>query len=258
MRKGNLPPLDDGPSPARNPARNPAQNSAQKSDGIADGIPAVLERVYAGLYQEYGPQHWWPGDGPLDVVIGAILTQSAAWNNVEMALANLKEAGCWSLDAIHRKPQDELAAIIRPSGYFNAKARKLKAFAGHVASNYAGDLDRFLALDLAPLRVELLSIHGIGPETADDIILYAAEKPSFVIDSYTRRIVARLGIAPGGMPDSYDAHQDLFQRNLTPDTGMFNDYHALLDRHAKETCTKAPRCAGCCLLEMCATGGATA
>ncbi|PKB64416.1 MAG: hypothetical protein BZY80_03030 [SAR202 cluster bacterium Io17-Chloro-G2] len=214
--------------------------------------------VYSRLYREYGPQHWWPGDGPLDVVIGAILTQSAAWRNVEMALANLKGAGCWSLDTIHRKPQDELAAIIRPSGYFNAKARKLKAFAAHITSNYAGHLDRFLALDLAPLREELLSIHGIGPETADDIILYAAEKPSFVIDSYTRRIVARLGITPEGMPDTYDAHQALFQRNLAPDSKMFNEYHALLDRHAKETCAKVPGCSRCCLREMCATGGATA
>ncbi len=242
MERGDTHPLSGGSSPTRD----------------SGGLPAVLERVYSQLYREYGPQGWWPGDGPLDVVIGAILTQSAAWTNVEQALVNLKGAGCWSLDAIHRKPQDELATIIRPSGYFNAKARKLKAFAGHVVINYAGDLDRFLSLALAPLRDELLSIHGIGPETADDIILYAAEKPSFVIDAYTRRIVDRLGIAPEGMPDTYDAHRTLFQHHLAPDTGMFNEYHALLDRHAKETCAKVPRCAGCCLLEMCATGGASA
>ena len=242
MRRGNRPPLVGGSSPEKDPA----------------GIPAVLERVYSRLYQEYGPQHWWPGDGPLDVVIGAILTQSAAWANVELALANLKAARCWSVGAIHGKPQDELAAIIRPSGYFNAKARKLKAFASHVVSNYGGDLDRFLGLAMTPLREELLSIHGIGPETADDIILYAAEKPSFVIDAYTRRIVGRLGIAPEGMPETYDGHKSLFQRHLPPDTAMFNEYHALLDRHAKETCAKAPRCAGCCLLEMCATGNPAA
>ena len=242
MREGDLPPSGGDASPVRDQA----------------GMPAVLATVYSLLYQEYGPQHWWPGDGPLDVVIGAILTQAASWNNVEMALANLKGAGCWSLDAIYEKPQDELAAIIRPSGYFNAKARKLKAFAGHVASNHAGDLDRFLALDVALLREELLSIHGIGPETADDIILYAAEKPSFVIDSYTRRIVTRLGIVPGGMTDTSVAYQALFQGNLAPDAGMFNEFHALLDRHAKETCAKVPDCARCCLVDVCATGGATA
>ncbi len=246
MREGNIPPLVGGSSPSGIPA------------GIPDGLQTVLEMVYSRLYREYGPQHWWPGDGPLDVVIGAILTQSAAWSNVEMALANLKAARCWSVEAIHRKSQDELAAIIRPSGYFNAKARKLKAFAGHVASNYGGDLDRFLALGLAPLREELLSIHGIGPETADDIILYAAEKPSFVIDSYTRRIVGRLGIAPEEMPETYDAYQSLFQLHLPLDTVMFNEYHALLDCHAKEACTKVPRCAGCCLVEICATGSKTA
>ena len=238
MDRGDPPPLGGGSAPARDPA----------------GIPAILEDIYSRLFQEYGPQHWWPGDGPLDVVIGAILTQSAAWTNVEMALDNLKEAGCRSLDAIHRKRQDDLAAIIRPSGYFNAKARKLKAFASHVASNHAGDLGRLLALDLAPLREELLSIHGIGPETADDIILYAADKPSFVIDSYTRRIVARLGIGPQEKADTYDSHQALFQDHLAPDTGMFNEYHALLDRHAKETCGKVPSCSRCCLLELCATG----
>ena len=114
MREGNIPPLVGGSSPSGIPA------------GIPDGLQTVLEMVYSRLYREYGPQHWWPGDGPLDVVIGAILTQSAAWSNVEMALANLKAARCWSVEAIHRKSQDELAAIIRPSGYFNAKARKLR------------------------------------------------------------------------------------------------------------------------------------
>lgn len=218
------------------------------------GLTAFLENVYTLLYRAYGPQGWWPGEGPLDVAIGAILTQSSAWTNVEMALANLKAARCWSLEAIHGTPQDELAAIIRSSGYFNAKARKLKAFASHVMSNYGGDLDLFLAKAMAPLREELLSIHGIGPETADDIILYGAGKPSFVIDSYTRRVVGRLGIAPRGMPDTYGAHQALFQNHLPPDTPIFNEYHALLDRHAKETCAKTPRCSGCCLLEVCATG----
>jgi endonuclease-3 related protein len=213
-----------------------------------------LLEVYRRLYQQYGPQGWWPGDGPLDVVIGAILTQAAAWRNVELALRNLKAADCWSLEAIRRTPLPELAEIIRPSGYFNAKARKLHAFAGHVHRRHGGDLEAFLAQEAAPLRQELLSIHGIGPETADDILLYAAGKASFVIDAYTRRILGRLGLAPADSKPSYHTYQTVFHQHLPPDATLFNEYHALLDRHAKERCGKSPRCAGCCLQEVCATG----
>ena len=214
----------------------------------------VLEEIYRRLYRHYGPQGWWPGEGPLDVIIGAILTQAAAWSNVERGLRNLKQAGCWSLEAIHRTPQEELAAIIRPCGYFNSKARKLKAFAEHVRQRYGGDLEVFLAQDTQPLREELLSIYGIGPETADDILVYAAQQPSFVIDAYTRRILHRLGLIPGNKPADYHRCQALFHDNLPRDATLFNEYHALLDRHAKEACAKTPRCAGCCLRDLCATG----
>ncbi len=136
---------------------------------------ARLLEVYDRFYAAYGPQHWWPGDGPFEVIAGAILTQSAAWTNVEMALSNMRAAGCWSLRAVHELPEAELAELVRSSGYFNAKARKLKAFAAHVTVNYPGDIDeslhRFLAKPTAPLREELLSIHGIGEETADDIMV---------------------------------------------------------------------------------------
>ena len=225
----------------------------------AKDLGDYLQEVYRRLYRAYGPQGWWPGEGPVDVVIGAILTQSAAWTNVEKALDNLKAAGRFSLEAIHNTPQEELAAIIRPSGYFNAKARKLKAFAGHVHQFHNGDLAAFLSQDTGPLRSQLLSIHGIGPETADDILLYAAGKPSFVIDSYTRRILARLGVTPtmGGTAADYATCQDLFHDNLPHDAAMFNEYHALLDRHAKEACAKTPKCAGCCLLDQCSTGTST-
>ena len=151
-------------------------------------------------------------------------------------------------------PVADLALIIRPSGYFNAKAQKLKAFARHVIDGYDGDLQAFLSRELGPLREELLSIHGIGPETADDILVYAAEKPSFVIDAYTRRVVQRLGLFPLDPKSSYQAYQDLFHANLDPDVPLFNEYHALLDRHAKDTCAKAPRCEACCLKDICATG----
>ena len=217
-------------------------------------LSGLLLDIYQRLFRRYGPQGWWPGEGPLDVVIGAILTQAAAWTNVELAIGNLKSAGCWSLKAIHLQPEQQLAAIIRPSGYFNAKARKLKAFALHVLDNYGGDLDGFLSQGVERLRDELLTIHGIGPETADDIVLYAAGKPSFVIDSYTKRIVQRVGLMTEGRRQDYHSYQALFHDNLPADAGLFNEYHALLDRHAKEACTKKPQCAGCCLLEVCATG----
>ena len=253
------------PKPEDRPQNTPAKTSAGVA-GVAGSAPPgtgesaapllapFLNEVYSRLYQRYGPQGWWPGEGPLDVVIGAILTQAAAWTNVETAMRNLKEAGCWSLEAIHRLPVDDLAMVIRSSGYFNAKARKLKAFASHVVNRYGGDLSAFLDQEQEPLREELLSIYGIGPETADDILLYAAGKPSFVIDSYTRRIVKRLGVLVQEKGDGYAAFQALFHDNLPHDAPLFNEYHALLDRHAKEACSKTPRCEGCCLREICATG----
>lgn len=240
------------------PAMQPADTSlpAAIPENLV-GIGLLLPEVYQRLYLRYGPQGWWPGDGPLDVVIGAILTQAAAWTNVEKAIGGLKEANCWSLQAIYDRPVDELSVIIRPSGYFNAKARKLKAFAQHVVEGYGGSLTSFFAQDLEPLREELLSIHGIGPETADDILVYAAEKPSFVIDSYTRRIVDRLGAPPADRRASYDAYQAMFQHNLPQDAVLFNEYHALLDQHAKVACTKVPNCSACCLEDICATGRGT-
>lgn len=235
-------------------------NPSDKSGGGPETWPAgaVLREVYRRLYREYGPQGWWPGDGPLDVIVGAILTQSAAWTNVEKALENLKAADCWSLEAIDRCPQAELASVIRPCGYFNSKARKLKAFAAHIFRFHQGDLGRFLAQDLQPLRAELLSIYGVGPETADDILVYAAGKPSFVIDVYTRRILTRMGLTQGINTNDYAAFQAIFQRALPHDAGRFNEYHALLDRHAKQTCSRVPRCAGCCLRDLCLTGGPSA
>ena len=238
------------------PEEPPASSTRPAGPGLSGTceLAPLLNQMYRRLYQRYGPQGWWPGDGPLDVVIGAILTQAAAWTNVEAAMRYLTEAGCWSLEAIHRLPVEDLALVIRPSGYFNAKARKLKAFAGHVVNRYGGDLSAFLGQELEPLRLELLSIYGIGPETADDILLYAAGKPSFVVDAYTRRIVQRLGVIVQEGGDGYGAYQALFHDNLPHDAPLFNEYHALLDRHAKEACTKTPRCEGCCLRDICATG----
>ena len=218
-------------------------------------LSGLLAEVYKRLYDAHGPQGWWPADSPFEVIVGAILTQSTAWVNVEKALASMRSAECWSFQAIADLPQPDLAAIIRSSGYYNAKARKLQAFASHVLVRHGGDLGAMLAQDTATLRAELLSIHGIGEETADDIIVYAAEKPSFVIDSYTRRIVDRMGFAPPGRNPGYDAYQSLFRDNLPADAPLFNEFHALLDHHAKVTCLKRkPRCSGCCLADICDTG----
>ena len=223
----------------------------------ASGKESVLWEIYQRLYRAYGHQGWWPGDGAFDVAVGAILTQATAWINVERAINNMKQAGCWSLRAIHEVPAEELASIIRPSGYFNAKARKLKAFAKYLVEGYDGDLPAFLSQELGPLRQELLSIHGIGQETADDILVYAAGKPSFVIDSYTRRIVQRVGLFPQNSKAGYQAYQEMFHENLNRDVSLFNEYHALLDRHGKVTCAKVPLCSGCCLKDICATGLST-
>ena len=211
-----------------------------------------LLEVYQRLHQRYGPQRWWPGEGPFETILGAILTQNTSWGNVERALSNLKAAQAMSPQRLRELPLDVLANLIRPSGYFNTKARKLKAFARHLGERHNDDLGALLAQEPEALRRELLSIYGIGEETADDIILYAAKLPSFVIDSYTRRILLRLGVVPDR--DRYSAFQALFHENLYPDTEMFNEYHALLDRHAKETCQRPPLCVKCCLLTLCPTG----
>ena len=213
---------------------------------------AIVEKlleVYGRLYAAYGPQHWWPGDSPFEVVVGAILTQSSAWVNVEKAIANLRAAGILSPEGLLKVGLDELARLIYPAGYYNTKARKLKAFLEMLFDRHGGDLDALFALPLPQLRQELLATHGIGQETADSIILYAAEKPSFVIDAYTRRVFPRLGLEPTS--DSYASWQAMFSQALPPDVQLFNEYHALIDRHAKTVCRKAPLCPQCCLREVC-------
>jgi len=205
--------------------------------------------VYHRLLKHYGPQHWWPADSPFEVIIGAILTQSAAWSNVEKAINNLKSKEALSVAALRRLPADELARLVYPSGYYNAKAAKIKSFVDWLGEQYDGDLDSLFRLDTPALRRELLSVSGVGEETADSIMLYAARKPIFVIDAYTRRIVGRLGLAP--QVDSYAAFQELFMRHLLPDEALFNEYHALFVRHGKDVCQKSPRCQQCCLASLC-------
>ena len=205
--------------------------------------------IYQRLYERYGPQHWWPGDSPFEVMVGAILTQSAAWQNVEKAIANLKTADVMTPAAVRDIPTGELAQLIRSTGYYNAKAVKLKAFANWLKLTYNDDQEKMFATDTGILRNQLLAVHGVGPETADSILLFGGNKPVFVIDAYTRRVISRLGLAPA--EETYDGYQSFFSGNLPPDTQLFNEYHALLVRQAKECCRKQPVCAACCLRDIC-------
>jgi endonuclease-3 related protein len=216
---------------------------------VDKALAEKLLEIYRRLYAAYGPQHWWPAGSPFEVVVGAILTQSAAWVNVEKAIENLKAAGILSPEALVRLDLDELARLIHPAGYYNAKAHKLKAFLEMLFDSHSGRLDALFALPLLQLRQELLATHGIGQETADSIILYAAGKPTFVIDAYTRRVFSRLGLEPPA--DNYASWQAMFSDALPSDVQLFNEYHALIDRHAKTVCRKAPLCGQCCLREVC-------
>jgi endonuclease-3 related protein len=204
----------------------------------------LLLRFFRILLAHYGPQHWWPGDTPLEIIAGAILTQNTAWTNVEKAIGRLKEAGVLTVEGLEAVPEAELAALIRSSGYYNQKARKLKAFLAYLRRRYGGSLDRMFRLDTAALRRELLELPGIGEETADSILLYGGGHPVFVVDAYTRRILERHGLADGR--GSYQDIQRLFHRAIPPNAPIYNEFHALLVQVGKRHCLRpAARCAGC-------------
>ncbi|MCY4581826.1 MAG: endonuclease [Chloroflexi bacterium] len=212
----------------------------------------LLATMYERLLKHHGPQGWWPGEGPFETIVGAILTQNTAWTNAARAIANLRAADAMSPSALRAMPEADLAEVVRPSGYFNAKARKLKAIADFLGE-YGDSVEAWRRMEPKALRAELLRVHGVGPETADDIVLYAAGLPSFVMDVYTQRIVDRM--LPRHGLRGYDAYQALFERHLPHEAALFNEYHALLDAHAKDVCTKRePRCASCVLSDLCATG----
>nr|VFJ47482.1 MAG: DNA-3-methyladenine glycosylase III [Candidatus Kentron sp. FW] len=207
-----------------------------------------LLSVYHTLKEYHGPQDWWPGDSPFEIMVGAILTQNTAWANVEKAIGNLKKAACLGADKIVALSLPELADLIRPSGYFNVKAKRLQHFCRWYAEQ--GKYDRLSRLDTFSLRDILLSVHGIGPETADDILLYAFERPTFVIDAYTRRMFSRLNISDGDLP--YEILRSEIEGSLPADSRLFNEYHALIVQHGKDICRKKqPRCKSCCLQPSC-------
>ncbi|HUN61315.1 MAG TPA: endonuclease III domain-containing protein [Candidatus Sulfotelmatobacter sp.] len=205
-----------------------------------------LGLYYDALYRAYGPQHWWPGRTRFEVIVGAILTQSTSWSNVERAITALRREKLLSASALERVSTTRLARLIRSSGYFNQKARKLKAFVQFLRKEYGGSLDKLFAVPTRELREQLLGVRGIGPETADSILLYAGKHAVFVVDAYTRRILERHQLADG--KQSYDEIRELFERSLPASVAMFNEYHALIVHTGKHFCRKsAARCEDCAL-----------
>ena len=202
-----------------------------------------LMRLYRRLYRHYGNLHWWPGETPLEISVGAILTQNTAWTNVEKAIRRLKETGSLRVKALHRLSHRHLAPLIKSAGYFNVKAKRLKNFISFLQTRYGGSLTKMFKQKTDLLREELLSVNGIGPETADSILLYAGEKPVFVIDAYTKRILSRHGIMP--YEKSYDDFQKLFMKRLAPNAALYNQYHAMLVNVGKDFCRARPRCDSC-------------
>lgn len=202
-----------------------------------------LMRVYGRLYRHYGDLHWWPGDSPLEVSVGAVLTQNTAWTNVEKAIQRLKEARSLSAGALERMTHARLALLIRSAGYFNVKAARLKNFISFLQGRYQGSLKKMFRRRTDLLRSELLSVNGIGPETADSILLYAGNKPAFVIDAYTKRIFSRHGIL--GYEKSYEEFQSLFMKRLPRSAPLYNQYHAMLVNIGKDYCHRRPLCGSC-------------
>jgi endonuclease-3 related protein len=203
-----------------------------------------LQEIYRLMSEHFGPQHWWPGDTSFEIMVGAVLTQNTNWKNVEKAIANLKAAGALSFAAMSALSKEELAEYIRPAGYYNIKAGRLQNLFSMIERQWDGDLDFLLAQPAAELREQLLSVKGIGPETADSIVLYAAGQPLFVVDTYTHRILSRHEI----IPDEYDYFQiqELLMDSLEEDAVLFNEYHALLVQVGKNFCKKSkPKCATC-------------
>jgi endonuclease-3 related protein len=193
---------------------------------------AFIRNAYRVLYRAYGPQSWWPARTPFEVMVGAILTQNTSWTNVERAIANLREAGALEPARLDRLALSDLAELIRPSGYYNIKAGRLKYFLEYFSGGYSFDVDRMKKRPWPRLRRELLGIHGIGPETADSILLYALDKPVFVVDVYTARVLSAHRVIDGAA--GYADIQGLFTRALRPDVRVYNEYHALIVRCAKD------------------------
>ena len=204
---------------------------------------ALLMDIYNRLFKTYGPRHWWPGETPFEVMVGAILTQNTSWKNVEKAIQSLKNDGGLNPEGIYRLKKSQLASLIKSSGYYRIKANRLKAFVNFLFENYDGNISRMRKEKLETLRQQLLGVKGIGPETADSILLYSLGKPIFVVDAYTKRILSRHGMI--SERDSYEEIQRLFMNHLPHNKRLFNEYHALFVHLGKTVCKKIPRCDIC-------------
>ena len=212
-----------------------------------------LHQLYEQLYEHFGPQQWWPGESPFEVMVGAVLTQNTSWKNVARAIENLRQAELLDPLSLYELDVEELAELIRPAGYFRLKARRLRNLLSLIVERYGGSLDAMFAVDLPTLREQLLSVNGIGPETADSILLYAAEKPTFVVDTYTHRVLSRHGLIE---PEAdYHRIQQFFHDELPSDVPLYNEFHALLVRVGNAHCRRTPKCEGCPLAHMLPEGG---
>lgn len=203
----------------------------------------VLTEMYHLLCNAFGPQRWWPGETPFEVAVGAILTQNTNWGNVEKAINNIKKQRALNADALQKMPIKKLASLIKPAGYYNIKTKRLKNFLNFFVNHYKSSIDKMKAEDTLCLREKLLNVNGIGPETADSIMLYALEKPVFVIDAYTKRILARHKLI--SEQATYHELQALFHKNLPKNTKLYNEYHALFVKLGKDYCKTKPRCGKC-------------
>jgi endonuclease-3 related protein len=213
-----------------------------------------LFSIYRRLHRAHGHRKWWPGESPFEIALGAILTQNTSWTNVEKALGVLRSRGLLSFPALRRMRPTRLAPLIRSSGYYNLKARRALAFVAFLDREYGGRIEKMVGEPALVLREKLLAVSGIGRETADSIVLYAAGLPIFVVDAYTRRVFSRLGFIEGG--EDYDEIRAVFERALPRDAALYNDYHAQIVHLGKDYCRTKPRCAGCALLSLCPTAAA--
>lgn len=213
------------------------------SSGTRKLKPGELETVYRVLRKKFGHQHWWPGDTPFEIMVGAVLTQNTAWTNVEKAIDGLKRAGKLNPQAILKMPHESLARKIKPAGYFNVKSRRLKNFVRFFVSGYGANTQRLFRERKGELRRKLLTVNGIGRETADSILLYAGAKRVFVIDAYTKRIFSRHGLM--NESEDYDAWRAVFEKFLPQSTALYNDFHAQIVQLAKKYCKTKAVCEEC-------------
>jgi endonuclease-3 related protein len=216
-------------------------------------MSSPLLEIYRRLWGAFGPQGWWPGETAFEVLVGAVLVQNTAWKNVERAIGNLREANLLDPHALGAVALPDLAELIRPAGYFRLKARRLKNLLDFVLNEHGGSLDAMFAVNLPDLREQLLRVNGVGPETADSILLYAGQLPTFVVDTYTARVLKRHGwIEPEA---GYHAIKEYFESNLDGNVELFNEYHALLVRVGHLHCRKTPKCEECPLNDLLPEGG---